>query len=103
MTDPEPRRDRPLVSDDVAYVLPMAVFLVCIFIAGKFHQYYWQFYVARAVIVAVLLAVLWRHYTRLRWNGWWLGVIVGVIGFFQWVGMQLWLQAHVTFFALKPD
>jgi CAAX prenyl protease-like protein len=45
--------------------------------------------------VAVLLVMFWRHYTKIRWNGWWLGVIVGVIGIFQWVPMQLWLQ-HLT-------
>ena len=49
-------------------------------------------YVAKTVVVAVLLVVLWRHYTRIRWNHWWLGVIVGVVGIFQWVPMQLWLQ-----------
>jgi CAAX prenyl protease-like protein len=48
------------------------------------------------VIVAVLLAVLWRHYTKIRWNGWWLGVILGVVSIFQWVGMQLLLQ-KITF------
>jgi CAAX prenyl protease-like protein len=48
--------------------------------------------------VAAALIVLWRHYTPIRWNQWWLGVIVGVIGIVQWVAMQLWLQRHFEFF-----
>jgi CAAX prenyl protease-like protein len=58
-------------------------------------------YAARAVIVAAMLFAFRRAYTRIRWNHWWLGLIVGVLGFFQWVPMQLWLQEHFAFF--KPD
>jgi CAAX prenyl protease-like protein len=55
-------------------------------------------YFAKTIVVAFLLALLWRHYTKIRWNHWWLGVIVGVIGIFQWVPMQLWLQRHFELF-----
>ena len=57
-------------------------------------------YVVKTVVVALLLVLLRRHYTKIRWNYWWLGVIVGVVGIFQWVPMQLWLQTHFDFF--KP-
>jgi CAAX prenyl protease-like protein len=43
-----------------------------------------------------------RAYTRIRWNQWWLGLIVGVIGFYQWVPMQNWL-GQFEFFKPDPD
>jgi CAAX prenyl protease-like protein len=97
---------KPFVRDDVAYILPMAAFLACIWVGTKGHEtpygnawYPWT-YVARAVLVGAML-VLFRHsYTKIRWNHWWLGVIVGVVGIVQWVGMQLFLQNHFEFF--KP-
>src|SRR5439155_27116499 len=51
---------------------------------------------------------LWNHYTKIRWNHWWLGAIVGVVVIVQWVGMQLLLQKLVihigehTFTPFKP-
>jgi pimeloyl-ACP methyl ester carboxylesterase len=48
------------------------------------------------------MLIAFRHaYTKIRWNHWLLGLAVGVIGIFQWVGMQLFLQKHFEFF--KPD
>jgi CAAX prenyl protease-like protein len=107
VTQPQAPPQRPrstfVVRDDVAYFLPMAVFLAFIWVAGRWPQLYVPAYVARAVIVAVLLILFWRHYTKVRWNHWWLGVIVGVVGIFQWIGMQLWLQNHFEFFAPAKD
>src|SRR4051794_22773731 len=94
----EPRH----VSDELAYVLPMAVFLGFIYVGSLSEKLYAPMYVARAVLVAVLLILFWPRYTRLRWDGWWLGVIVGVVGIFQWVGMQLWLEQHVPLFK-RPE
>jgi CAAX prenyl protease-like protein len=55
-------------------------------------------YLAKTIVVATMLILFRHHYTRIRWNHWWLGVIVGVVGIFQWVPMQLWLQNHFAFF-----
>ena len=100
-----PQRKR--LSDDLAYILPMAVFLGFVWLGTKGTEtdagntwYPWA-YVARTIIVAVMLILLWPAYTKVRWNHWWLGVIVGVVGIFQWVGMQLWLQQNFEFF--KPS
>ena len=60
-------------------------------------------YVVKTLAVAVLLVVFWRRYTPIRWNHWWLGVLVGVVGIFQWVGMQLLLQKYVPFFRPSGD
>jgi len=98
-----PARGKHLLGDEWAYILPMLVFLGFVFLGGQFPSIYPLAYVARAVIVAVLLIVFWKQYTPIRWNYWWLGVIVGVIGIFQWMGMQLWLQNHFEFFKPSPD
>ncbi|MGH7179207.1 MAG: hypothetical protein ACREJC_17650, partial [Tepidisphaeraceae bacterium] len=74
---------RPRVRDDVAYILPMAVFLLFIQVGAWWPKLYAPAYVARAILVAALLGAFWKCYTRIRWNLWWLGVIVGVLGIFQ--------------------
>jgi CAAX prenyl protease-like protein len=102
-----PRRPLLRERDDLAYILPMATFLVLIWVGtlgaetGHGNTFYPYAYAARAFIVGVML-LLFRHaYTKIRWSYWWLGLVVGVIGLFQWVGMQLFLQHHFEWF--KPD
>ena len=104
---PPPPPPKPFVRDDLAYVLPMAVFLAFIWVGtkgtetGHGNTWYPWAYVARTVVVGAMLIAFRHAYTRIRWDYWWLGVIVGVVGIFQWVGMQLFLQQHFEFF--KPD
>jgi len=96
------------VRDDATYVLPMLVFLAFTWLGAnaavkaRVPHAYPISYVAKTLVVAALLVLFRRHYTRVRWNHWWLGVIVGVVGIFQWVGMQLWLQQNFAFFAPPP-
>ena len=104
MTTQEPSDKRKLISDDLAYVLPMAAWLVLIWVSTKGTEtsagntwYPWA-YAARTVIVGAMLILFWRHYTTIRWDHWWLGLIVGVIGIFQWVGMQQFLEKHFELF-----
>ena len=80
---PPPACRRP----ERAYVAPMAVFLAFTFVGG-WKQWYPVSYVAKTLVVAALLAVLWRCYTRVRWTHLGLGFLVGVIGLVQWVGME---------------
>ena len=35
-----------------------------------------------------LLILLWPQYTKINWSHAWLGVLVGIVGVFQWVGME---------------
>jgi CAAX prenyl protease-like protein len=104
MTTQAPPAQRKLISDDLAYVLPMAVWLLFIWVSTKGTEtaagntaYPWA-YAARTLTVAAMLILFWRHYTKIRWNHWWLGVIVGVIGIFQWVAMQQFLEKHFDLF-----
>jgi CAAX prenyl protease-like protein len=83
---------RSWLTDDIAYIAPMAAFLIFVWVGGHWPALYPASYIVREIAAVILLFIGWRHYTKIRWNGWWLGVIVGVIGIFQWVGMQLWLQ-----------
>jgi CAAX prenyl protease-like protein len=92
------------VRDDVAYLLPMMTFLLITAAAGYAPDRYFPiFYAAKTVLVAILLFLLWPYFTKIRWNHWWLGILVGVIGIFQWVPMQLWLEQHFEFFKPSPD
>ena len=93
---------RPLVRDDAAYVLPMGLFLAFTWVGGTWPSLYPLTYVAKVLIVAAALALLWPHYTKISWRYWWLGAIVGAVGIVQWVGMQLWLQ-NFEFFAPPDD
>ena len=102
-TPPDPTTGRParLINDDVAYVLPMAVFLTGVWAGGHWPQVYVAAYAARAAAAAAALVLLRSHYTRVSWSYWWVGAIVGVVGVVQWVGMQAVLERHVAFF--RPD
>ena len=99
---------KPLVPAEPAYILPMATFLAFIWLGtkgadtGHGNTWYPAAYVARVVVVGLMLICFRHAYTKIRWNGWWLGVIVGVVGIFQWVGMQHWLEAHFDFFKPSP-
>ncbi len=91
------------VPDDIAYITPILVFLVFTWLGSQWRESHpWTYplsYLIKTIATAALLIWLWPKFTRIRWTYWWLGVLVGVIGIFQWVGMQLWLQRHFSFFA----
>jgi uncharacterized protein len=90
--EPASLRRKVFPRDDIGYVVPMFAFLGLVWVGTTYKSLYAASYVARVIVVTVLLYLAWPNYTKIRWNGWWLGVIVGVVGIFQWVGMQLWLQ-----------
>jgi CAAX prenyl protease-like protein len=76
------------ISDEIAYVLPMAAFLALTQVGVVWPATYPQTYVAKTVLAAALLIMLRRRYTPIRWNFAWAGVLVGIIGVVQWVGME---------------
>jgi CAAX prenyl protease-like protein len=75
-------------SDDFAYISPMAAFLLITWIGGHWPALYPASYVAKTIAAAALLWIFRHRYTKIRWNYVWLGVIVGIIGVVQWVGME---------------
>lgn len=85
----EPRPvERSTRLDDVAYLLPMGIFLALTWAGGKWQPFYTTSYVLKTLLAAAAIAVFWKRYTRIRWNGAWLGVAVGALGVVQWVGME---------------
>ena len=96
-------RPAPRVRDDLAYLLPMGTFLVLTQFGVWWKDLYPLTYVVKTAVVAALLVALRKYFTKIRWDYWWLGGILGVVGVFQWVGMQLWLQSHVPQFFKPPS
>jgi len=84
----KPFARRSVIRDDWAYMLPMAVFLLLIWVGTLRPWLYPVSYVARSLICAALLALLWKQYTKIRWSHFALAVAVGVLGLIQWVGME---------------
>lgn len=82
------RRLQSLIGDDLAYVAPMAAFLLMTYAGACWQSLYPAAYVAKTVIVAGLLVLFWPRFTRIRWNYWWLGALMGIVGVVQWVGME---------------
>lgn len=82
--------------DEAAYVFPMAAFLLLIGASGYITDHPWG-YLPRAIIVPILLVIFWKRYTKIRWDYWWLGAIMGVLGVVQWIGMEKLLE-HVWIF-----
>ena len=76
------------VRDDIAYILPMGVFLAVTFIAQQWPALLPAGYVLKTILAAALLFAFRRHFTKIRWDYWQLGIVVGILGVIQWVGME---------------
>lgn len=83
---------------DLAYILPFAVFMVFTFAGGQWPEIYPVSYVLKTFVVAGVLWFCWRYFTRIRWThlGW--GVLFGVIGVVQWIGMEKLFMSHDFFY-----
>jgi CAAX prenyl protease-like protein len=86
---PSQRTDR---RDEIAYIAPMGAFLLFTWAGGNWPQFYPISYVLKTIAAASLLVIFWRRYTPVKWTHAWLGVLFGVLGIVQWIGMQklLW-------------
>ena len=98
---PSTTSKRQWMLDEAAYIAPMFTFLALIWIGQQAKWLYAPAYVARGVIVAILLVVFWKRYTPIRWTHLWLGIVVGIVGIVQWVGQQALLERSFEYF--KPD
>src|SRR4051794_40179197 len=67
------------VSDFWAYIIPMAIFLGITQIGVSFKVGLPILFLTKYLVVAIALYVLWPNYTKIRWNHWWLGVVVGIV------------------------
>ncbi len=89
-TTPRPQTGRR----DIAYFVPMAIFLLFTFLGGSYKSFYPLSYVLKTGIVAIALYCFWNYYTKIRWThlGW--GVAFGIIGTVQWIGMEKLLMSN---------
>jgi len=101
-TTTKPTHLRAGVSDFQAYIAPMAIFMGITLLGDAWKSLYPWSYLLKTLMVPAAMWFLWPRYTPIRWNHWWLGIVVGIIGIFQWVGMQLYLQ-QFEFFKPSPD
>jgi len=83
-----PAQKQPLLSDDWAYILPMAVFLGITYLGATWPQYFAASYVVKTVLTAAVLLVLRKQYTRIAWHYWWLGAMLGVVSIMQWIALD---------------
>jgi CAAX prenyl protease-like protein len=98
----DPPRQKSRLQDDIAYILPMGIFLALTGIGASWESIFPLAYIAKAFLTAIALILLRRHYTRISWKFAWLGFVVGAIGIVQWVGMQHILEQHFEMFRPKP-
>ena len=66
----------------------MGVFMAFIFVGGFASWLYPWAYIGRTFVVGGLLLWLWPRYTKVRWTHLPLGVLVGIVGTVQWIGME---------------
>jgi uncharacterized protein len=90
-----PSGKKPLgIADDIAYMIPMAVFLLLTWVGGNWASLFPASYIVKTILTGALLIWLWPHFTKINWSFAWLGVVVGILGLVQWVGMEK-LLLHV--------
>ena len=94
--DPIKSKRRSPFSLELSYVLPMAAFLVGTGIAGSFPQALPILYPLKTVAAAAMLFLCWPAYTRINFRAWPLGVVMGVAGLVEWVGVEK-LLLHVGY------
>ena len=103
----------PLIKSPlVARVGPFVVFLVLTFCQGYFGQAgkYWL-YLAKTIIGAWMLWVVWDVVSEMRWRVSWGAVVVGVAVFGVWVGLdgivpdqkQLWVKLGLSKLSATPE
>ena len=76
-------------SPALVRVVPFAIFLALTFLQDRFGEQprYW-IYVAKSVVGAVLLVLIWRHVAELEWRFSWEAIVAGVGVFVVWVGLD---------------
>ena len=96
LTNSAPAGQTGPVSDEVAYILPMAAFLGLTAVGNSWPAFYPHSYVAKTLVTAGLLWWLRRSYTKIQWSHLWLGALVGVLVTVQWIGMEKLLAPYLS-------
>lgn len=70
------------------YWLPFAVFMAFVFCGTTWPEFFAPAYVGRTIVVAIILFLTAKLRDRIQWTHVGLGVLIGIIGTIQWVGME---------------
>ena len=84
----------PLPGHTIAYLLPFAAFMAFTVFGVSYPEWYAVSYLIKTPVVAAMLWYFWPRYAKIRWTHLPLGVLVGVIGVVQWVGMEKLLMSQ---------
>ncbi len=78
-----------LSSPTLLRVVPFIIFLLLTFGQGQFGEAsrYW-FYFAKTFVGAAMLWAVWPFITEMRWKFSWEAVVVGIVVFVMWVGLD---------------
>ncbi|MDX1953125.1 MAG: CAAX prenyl protease-related protein [Verrucomicrobiota bacterium] len=70
-------------------VIPFALFLLLTSCQGQFgpESAYW-FYLAKTILGAWMIWIIWPLAAEMRWNLSWEGILVGIVVFIAWVGLD---------------
>ena len=74
--------------DDLAYIAPMAAFLLLTWAGGHWPGFFVASYVIKTFLTGALLIWFWRTYTRVSWQWSLLAIVLGIVGLVQWVGVE---------------
>ena len=88
VSQPDVAARRSPLGPELSYILPMAVFLAFTQVAIWWPNAFAIVYPIKTLAAAALLVICWPAYTRVNFRAWPLGVLVGVIGIIEWVGLE---------------
>lgn len=69
-------------------MLPMGIWLIFTWAGGNWPSFYVASYALKVFLTVIPLILLWKHYTKVTWRYWQLGLLLGIAGVFQWVFME---------------
>jgi uncharacterized protein len=91
--------------DELAYILPMGVFLLLTGVGGYWQNLYIFTYALKTCLAGVLLVYFSGHYRPISFKYWQLGLIFGIVGIVQWCGVEeflRWIESKGFFYPKIP-
>lgn len=76
------------------FILPLVVFGLVLALENEFPDAKSWLYPLKTVATALTLWFLRNQFKSLSWRWSWLGIVIGVVVFFQWIGMEEFFRAY---------
>ncbi|MGA2497911.1 MAG: CAAX prenyl protease-related protein [Tepidisphaeraceae bacterium] len=74
--------------DDIAYIAPMAAFLLLTGAGGQWPRFFVASYILKTFLTGALLIWFRNNYTQISWKWALLGIGLGILGIVQWCGIE---------------